>query len=530
MRNNKNIVNLLLLVGILICLIQVWLPEYYLTGDGPCHVANAQAMLDMWTNNSSFYSRFYVFNHHPDPNWFTHLLLSSIIYISGSGTAEKLFLTILILLHAGSMYLLMHKLTRRISLWPLVIIVFIFHQPLVRGFYNFSFSIPFFFLLIYSWINHLELKKTKHLASFFVFLMLTYFTHPVAFVFGCVTCFALLSSYALSGALNGGIKSITKAFTGLLLCVSPFAFLFLKFSSNNGGLSAINLSFDTGKLDLLFRLKFLVNYSEKELLFVSIVGIVMSATTLTAIVFRFRKATGIDKYDGFLAAAIFGMILFLFLPDWLLGGGLFVMRAGLFTMLLFCCCIAYMPLPAMIRDTSAAIIYTCFLVLFMIRMPIVNAASRGVADVMTTWKYVKAGSVLLPLNFETLGKDEDKKIISEKNNIFCHVGQHLGIGKTALVLDNYEANTSYFPLKWRPELNPYTHLSREQGIEGVPPYAAINEYEQKTGVNIDYLLMWCYDTSSQTDPHYRKLALEIDSTYHVIYTSPTRRTILWQRN
>jgi hypothetical protein len=141
----------------------------------------------------------------------------------------------------------------------------------------------------------------------------------------------------------------------------------------------------------------------------------------------------------------------------------------------------------------------------------------GVANVMSSSIHIKTESVVLPINFDALYKNENGKIISEKNNIFCHIGQYLGIGKNVLVLDNYEANTSYFPLKWRQELNPYTHLSREQGIESVPSYAAINEYTLKTGVTIDYLIMQYYDSSALADEYYKKLALEIDSTYHIIY-------------
>jgi hypothetical protein len=30
---------------------------------------------------------------------------------------------------------------------------------------------------------------------------------------------------------------------------------------------------------------------------------------------------------------------------------------------------------------------------------------------------------------------------------------------------NYEANTNYFPLSWKPELNPFAHLKEGNGIE-----------------------------------------------------------------
>ncbi len=47
MRQESRIM-LLLIVGLALCMLQLWLPAYYLTGDGPCHVYNAQVVHDIW--------------------------------------------------------------------------------------------------------------------------------------------------------------------------------------------------------------------------------------------------------------------------------------------------------------------------------------------------------------------------------------------------------------------------------------------------------------------------------------------------
>ena len=43
----------LLLAGYAICLLQIWLPGYYLTGDGPCHLYNAQILHDLWAGKKT---------------------------------------------------------------------------------------------------------------------------------------------------------------------------------------------------------------------------------------------------------------------------------------------------------------------------------------------------------------------------------------------------------------------------------------------------------------------------------------------
>ncbi|MBE2290417.1 MAG: polysaccharide biosynthesis protein, partial [Chitinophagaceae bacterium] len=122
------------------------------------------------------------------------------------------------------------------------------------------------------------------------------------------------------------------------------------------------------------------------------------------------------------------------------------------------------------------------------------------------------------------------EMITDKNNTFAHEGQYLAMAKPVIVLDNYEANTNYFPLKWHDGVNPHKHLSRKRGIEGVPPSAAINEYRVKNGVVIDYVLTLCFDSTMLKDRDVAELMNEVADGYHIIYTSPLQQALLWQRN
>lgn len=90
------------------CLVQVWLPSHYLTCDGPCHLYNARILHDTWTGaHSDFYSRFYHVSYTTDPNATTTYLLAFLLFLFKGAVAEKIFLSIYILiLSAGSLRLL----------------------------------------------------------------------------------------------------------------------------------------------------------------------------------------------------------------------------------------------------------------------------------------------------------------------------------------------------------------------------------------------------------------------------------------
>jgi hypothetical protein len=85
-------------------------------------------------------------------------------------------------------------------------------------------------------------------------------------------------------------------------------------------------------------------------------------------------------------------------------------------------------------------------------------------------------------------------------------------------LCNYEAATGYFPVLYRPEVNPYDHMGLlpavpDRGLESTPPRIDIAGYQRVTGQRVDYVLVW-----SPPDPEATRAQLG-DSGYERVYTS-----------
>ncbi len=210
------------------------------------------------------------------------------------------------------------------------------------------------------------------------------------------------------------------------------------------------------------------------------------------------------------------------------------MRVQLFVLLLIIGCIAYIVPLGKFRNAAGLVLFGCFLILSIIRINVQLKASAGVADYVSAAKYIKSNSVILPLDFSPQGKDEQGRVIADRNFLFSHASHYLGTEKPLIILDNYEANMGYFPIRWKDETNPYYHLStgngEREGIEGCPPSADIEKYRQTSGVTIDYVLTWCYDSSFMDNGQYRSLHDQIRNGYHIVYRSPSGRTSLFEKN
>jgi len=530
----KKIVTLLLLAGIALCLLQIWLPGYYLTGDGPCHLYNAQIVHDLWCGkNTGLYTRFYILAYNPDPNWLTTFALALLLFIAKGVVAEKIFLSVYLVLYISGFYLLLRKISSISSYWLLAIFIFVFPLTLAKGFYNFSFSIAFYFWMVWSWLRFLERRTIGNALLFFLFTSLIFFTHLLPFVFGAFTCGVLAVSYAISQSRDNinerAISLFMKRMSALVLLLMPFLILMVLFSQKQGGLQ-LHLRPHPYRLIELIQFKYIITLVNTEKLPAAIAGCTLLVLCIVTLV-KSVKGFKVHQYDGFVLSLLFAGFIYLFFPEDFMGRAIIIsIRAQLFVFILIVCCIAYRLPEGNIKYAGAFILFLCFGWLSIDRINCRAKATVAMDDYLFVRNLIRPGSVVLPLAFSREGTDENGKMIADRNSIFHHAADYLGLEQPLILLDNYEANIGYFPVKWNENTNPYVHLSRYEGIEGVPPSASITGYEQTTGVSIDYIVMWCYQPSFLGNAHFKAFYNEINDKYHLVYSSPSKRTLLWQRN
>ena len=528
----KKITAYLLLVGFALCLSYIWLPHFFVTGDGPCHLYNAQVLHDLWVGkNVAFYDRFYTLAYQPNPNWLSTFVLAILLFAVNGVLAEKIFLSCYVILYIVGFYLLIKKIRPNATYLPLLVLLFVFPHTMSKGFYNFSFSVAFYFWVVWSWLRFLDKRNIGNALLFFLFMLLIFFTHLLAFGFAAFTCAALVVSYAVANgqAERGHSGFFLKNILWLCLMLAPFVILMQWFTQKEGGLQ-LQLSPHLYRLVELAQYKYLVNVTHTEVPFAFIAGIAVLLLFLVSML-RFGSRPVINKYDGFLLSFLFVLFVYLFFPEDFLGRLILItMRVQIFVFIIMACCVAYMLPPGKLEGTGSLILFMCFVGLSIFRISCLLSASDGVADYVSGIDNIKPYSVVLPLDFSPGGKDRHGKPIGDRNWLFTHAAEYMSTEKPLIFLDNYEANMGYFPISWNKGVNPYNYLSKYEGIEGQPPYADIDEYQRTTGVIIDYILMWCYDPRFLQSEHFSAFYHQVNSEYHMVYTSPNNRTILLERN
>ena len=61
--------------------------------------------------------------------------------------------------------------------------------------------------------------------------------------------------------------------------------------------------------------------------------------------------------------------------------------------------------------------------------------------------------------------------------MFIHAGEYLGTEKSIVTLTNYEANTGYFPISYKEEMNPFKIIG---SVEKNAPTPNLSAYQEKT--------------------------------------------------
>ena len=306
-----------------------------------------------------------------------------------------------------------------------------------------------------------------------------------------ITCFALSCSYAFSGKIteHRPLNYLIKNSLALAIFNAPFLFLMIWFILKEHGLG-VELGFHPYRISELVQLKYLMTVTKQEFYFTPIAGITVTSLFAVALWSRFKEGFAIRKYDGFLFAFVMVFLVYLCFPESFLSRViLMTLRAQLFVYILMVLVAAYC-LSEKIKEAGGIILFICFIGLTIVRFPVMLSASEACADHNSVVSYIKPNSVVLPLNFSPSGRTPQGKVVADANWLFVHCSGYLGTEKPMILLDNYEANTGYFPLMWHYNKNPYAHLSKWDGIEGYPPGGDIAAYESASSRKVEYVLLW----------------------------------------
>lgn len=447
------------LICVLVNLSPVLSTQFVPTMDGPAHLYNSQLIHSLLFEKSSIISEFYALNHSPVPNWIGHFVLTLLKLIFSGATAEK----ILVILYLIGLPLSFRKLIKTINpngvLLSYVIFPFAYTHLFLLGFYNFSIALIFFFLAIAYWLNNFrDINNKKVIILLSILMILTYFSHLV--VFGLL--FIVLSSHLLSQFISQlyiskshsfkhSFQAQLKRFAFLLLSSSIPLILAINYFINQKSLGEDSYLNSVELIENFTYLKFLIVYNvEIEIVYTRYIfyGVAFIVTVfMVRILWKVFK----QKNDGreisenasnsilFLFSIIVATFLYFYLPNGNGSAGFISPRLALFAVLFLVLFLQSFNIKQWLLIPGVVLILfssyklnqyykTCIKDLNKIAVSCSNAAQK-----------IESNSTVIPFNFHS-------------NWLTPHFSNYLGIDKSVLILENYEAGQSYFPVNWKPEI------------------------------------------------------------------------------
>lgn len=521
--------------GILIALIPIWQSQYFLTEDGPCHLHNARMLLDHFKgDHTDFYSQFYTVSTQPNSNWTGHLVLVGLLAIFPPWLAEKVFLSGLVLVFAFGVRYAVRAYGRGKEGWAALPMLFLYSDSLHRGFYNFVLSLAVFFWLIGFWERHKDRFSLKTILGMTTLVFLQYFTHPITFLISLVTLMTIgLAQMGLEAIPNGfqewslWQKYLKQAAVLAIACIPAGMFFISVFGAS--GESRIEQGFPPYLQWVEFtKMNTLVFQEPQERVVGLIVFRLLAALAGLGIAGSIYKKWRPRSWGWGLATAVL-MVLCILSPDGFAGGSIIQMRMHLYPVFALALWLAVLNLPRKVV-LGVGIGFLLFQAIFLgVRISTYRMVGEAVQEIRSVQPYIEDESVVLPLSFNHRGLQPDGQRLTRGLGLFIHASDYLGAEKPLVMLDNYEGAKGYFPLNWKPEVNPFIHLGRGPGQEHNPPGIDLRYYIFQTQVPVKYVLEWCRGKEWPEGEGQAQLKTDLEELFELAYVSPQERVRLWKR-
>jgi hypothetical protein len=519
---------------VVILLIPVWSVNFFVTGDGPCHLHNSKILLDFINGMKPFYDPFYYLNTMVDPNRLHTMITIPLLSIFDPTWTDRIFFTIYVLGFCFGFRYLIRSINPAAVFLSHIGVLFCFHKLVMQGFLNNALSLAVWFWVAGWWWRH---RKTSSLPVLFgtAFLfILFYSSHPIGFTFGllmigCMLAGMILYALHIQGWRDAKAGVSTWVF-GLGLSVLPAMVMFAEYyiRSTFSVDTENHLFADT--LKNLLQLKSLVTMHSPEVPMAMMTSVVCLLILTGAIIMRIREKKWKEE-DGLLLFFLLTLYL-IFAPPAGISGGLAVsVRLVMIPFLALLCWAATATWPRWSQWITAGIALPLVIGFTAARLPAHKAADVYAQEVYNCGSYMQDTSTLLVLNYDWRGRTPEGKIFTEHAELFSHVDCYLGTSKSLIISDNYEAHFYYFPLIVRWNTNMYTQTDKDGiNFDHKPPRADILNYKNRTNHDLDYVLMISYREEFKDHPYTIEIFDQLNQAYTKVHTSEFGRAILYRRN
>lgn len=511
-------------------LLSVWGQPYFLTADGPAHVYNSKILLDLFQGEHvNFYLRYYELRSSVFPNWFSHIALAVLQLSFSPFISEKILVSGYIILFAFTFRFTIQQLTGNGSWLSLLTLPFTLHFLVYYGFYNYCFGVSLGVLFVGVWKKYSGDSHVKQLMVLVPLAMLMSITHLFSwFIAGLILGAVFIVDVFLYLKHIGPGKYFKKFIHQWLAvtAVGSVSVLFcFSYMQQNAGEVQYFLEEGDKQWEIISQLKMLVLWNapfEAELIQIFI-GLLLLLAALQ-IYTRMQKRQALMEHDAWLIVTISLVVIYFSQPRFLCLGGFWSPRISWLPWWSLAAWLASYSYTKWVTAVSSSVTVALIVLLAWIRFPFQQKTSEALSDYLSAVEHIDPESRILPVSFSHHGIDQSGKVISTHRRQFQHAFDYCGALKPVINLANYEGATTWFPLYWKAESNPFASISA--GIEWQPP---VVNWNTTPNLQPDFVITWCMNFADSTTAEWKSMDRQLRENFKQRYVSASGRTIVWER-
>jgi hypothetical protein len=491
---------LILAAVIVVQLLPIWLLPYFPSQDGPVHMTIARVLRDYHRPDGQVLRGYFELNDEAVPNRFIYFILADVLRFVSVPAAEKILLGAYVILLPLSMRYAIAGVAPANGFLAVLALPFTFNFLLNMGFYNFSVSLVAFFFALGWWLRYRERFGPWAMLVFASLSVWVYFCHAVTLV-------ALLAAVGSAAIWLAFEKRSLRDLAWLALASLPAAALTFSYAGDLGSYRGWLPLAD--RLWRLATLNALVSVDSRTDLLAAFLAVALAGVAFRLLPRR-HPTTG-------LGAAVAALLLLALAAPQAVGVGNFITdRLILFPYMLLIPWLATCEHSSRSRLGLEILGAGIGLAMLGLLVPRWQEVNQYLAEAAPAMERVAPGSTYLPLAFSYVGKAPDGGPLVDKVLPFLHAGDQVSARRTVANLNLFAAGTDAFPIRYRPERNPYTHLRTRDGWV-------------LSGSRIDYVLVWWPRAREPRLLETRRLLVELGTGYDRVYTSPRDLVRLYRR-
>lgn len=479
---------------------------YFPSQDGPAHVYNAMALHDYLTSPGGINETYYELNDTPVANWATHSLMALLMHFVHPLLAEKILLIGYVLFFAFAVRHVLGVCGPTAQPFTVLIFPFIGGWTLHMGFYNFSFSLPLFFLALASFLRSDAKWDVKGVVRTVATTTLLFLVHPLSFTVAffsasglvlwqeCLSLRARRRSVSVPDAVPLPQWLALRRLWATVLGFAPGIAILLWWAFMSGRSRVFARLELTELWDSLSRLETLVAYVEAEYLWTRALLLLFGVLVLVGIVIR-RRNFALCPSDGLLVLALGLFGLYFASPDWAFGVGRLNYRLLLYPFFPLILWFGAQSWPAWMRVGVQLAGATIALNLLGHHIAAYAHLNEYLEEYVSVADRIERGRTILPLTLNETTPQLEHEGIPDPVWPFLHAAGYVAAVRRGVYLNNFEALLGTFPLRFRAEVNPHDHIGR---VGDIPPDVTLEGYGERTPGSLDYILHWKVGPWSRT--------------------------------